>query len=88
MMVITKASVLFLLLSSLCGVAYGDDPVPLNFALITSFGEFGFNSSAGIPAIDLALEHINERQVIPGYKLQYTGVKDSKVSFAVRCCCS
>ena len=33
--------------------------IPITFSLIVSYGRFGYNSSPGIPAIDLALEHIH-----------------------------
>ena len=53
----------------------------LDFSLIVSFGLNGFNSSGAIPAIDLALERIAEREILPGYRLQYSEVQDSEVSF-------
>ena len=53
----------------------------LNFSLILSFGLDGYNSSGAIPAIDLALELIAEREVLPGYRLQYIEVLDSEVCF-------
>ena len=55
----------------------------LEFSLIISFGQDGFNSSGTVPAIDLALEHINQTdQVLPGYKLQHGRVQDSEVRFS------
>ena len=53
--------------------------IPLAFSLIVSYGRFGFNSSGNIPAIDLALEHINTAGVIGEYELQYYAAKDSEV---------
>ena len=51
------------------------------FGHITSFGKSGFNSSAAIPAVDLAMEHINNNtSILPGYKLMSTPVMDSGVS--------
>ena len=52
--------------------------IPLNFSLIVSYGRYGYNSSPSIPAIELALEHINSSGVLLDYELQYT-VKDSEV---------
>lgn len=53
----------------------------LNIMLIVSFGQFGFNSSGVIPAADIALEDINrDPDVLPGYRLVYDRVRDSKVS--------
>ena len=53
----------------------------LNFSLIVSFGLNGYNSSGAIPGIDLAVERIAEREVLPDYRLQYSEVQDSEVSF-------
>ena len=53
----------------------------LTFMLITSFGQYGFNSSGQIPAVDMALEDINSNpQVLPGYNLMYDKLRDSQVS--------
>ena len=53
----------------------------LTFMLITSFGQFGFNSSGLMPAVDMALEDINSNlQVLPGYSLMYDTLRDSQVS--------
>jgi hypothetical protein len=55
----------------------------LTFMLITSFGQFGFNSSGLMPAADMALEDINSNpHVLPGYRLMYDTLRDSQVSFA------
>jgi hypothetical protein len=52
----------------------------LTFLFITSFGQFGFNSSGAIPAVDMALESINsDASVLPGYNLVHDGVRDSQV---------
>ena len=52
----------------------------LTFMLITSFGQFGFNSSGVIPAADMALEGINnDPNILQGYKLVYDKVRDSQV---------
>ena len=53
----------------------------LTFALITSFGQFGMNSSGVVPAIDMALRDINNSSgLLPGYTLAYDRVRDSQVS--------
>ena len=53
----------------------------LTFMLITSFGQFGFNSSGGLPAAEMALEDINnDPDVLPGYNLVYDSVRDSQVN--------
>lgn len=57
------------------------EAVPVYFSFVTSFGRFGFNASDIIPAVDLALEHINSRSdLLAGYELGYLSVRDSKVS--------
>ena len=53
--------------------------IPITFSLVVSYGRFGFNSSPGIPAIDMALEHIHSSGVLGEYKLQYSTVRDSEV---------
>eukprot|EP00731_Ephydatia_muelleri_P036321 Em0235g2a len=51
----------------------------LTFALITSFGQFGMNSSGVVPAIDMALRDINNSSgLLPGYTLAYDRVRDSQ----------
>ena len=53
----------------------------LTFAMITSFGQFGMNSSGVVPAIDMALRDINNSSgLLPGYTLAYDRVRDSQVS--------
>ena len=52
--------------------------------LIISYGEFGFNSSGGLPAAEMALEAINDDpDMLPGYNLVYDRVRDSQVSPAL-----
>ena len=69
----------FVLELFVASLAHGADPVPLSFSLITSFGEFGYNSSPSVPAIEVALDRINQTQVLPGYRLQYTEIRNSQV---------
>ena len=48
--------------------------------LITSFGEFGFNSSGAVPAADLALNDVNRKtNLLPGYRLVYDKPRNSQV---------
>ena len=53
----------------------------LTFMFITSFGQFGFNSSGALPAADIALEDINSdhNNILQGYNLLYDEVRDSQV---------
>ena len=52
----------------------------LTIMLITSFGEFGFNSSGAIPAADVALDGINgNNSMLPGYRLVYDKPRNSQV---------
>ena len=68
-------------LSSLIAVCGGQAEHNLTFMLMTSFGQFGFNSSGLMPAADMALEDINSNpQVLPGYSLTYDTLRDSQVS--------
>ena len=51
----------------------------LTFMFVTSFGQFGLNTSGVVPAADLALEDINANpDILPGYNLVYDRVRDSK----------
>lgn len=51
------------------------------FGHITSFGEHGFNSSGAVPAVELAVEHINNNShILAGYTLASTPVMNSGVS--------
>ena len=53
---------------------------PVYFSLIISGGENGsFRSSGGIPSIDIALEAVQSRRILPGYNLTYDRVRNSKV---------
>ena len=52
----------------------------LTFMLMTSFGQYGFNSSGFIPAADMAIQDINRNShVLPGYSLNYDVLRDSQV---------
>ena len=66
---------------------FGDDPaaeqrIPLLFSYISNFRTDGqFIASGGIPAVDLALEHINfNSTILSNYTLGYTTVLNSDVS--------
>eukprot|EP00731_Ephydatia_muelleri_P010456 Em0005g1042a len=53
------------------------------FGHITSYGESGFNSSGAVPAVELAVEHVNNNtSILAGYKLVSTPVMDSEISYA------
>ena len=52
----------------------------LTFMFITSFGQFGLNSSGVVPAADMAIRDINSRSgLLPGYRLMYDSARDSQV---------
>ena len=54
----------------------------LTFMFVTSFGQFGLNTSGVVPAADIALEDINANpDILPGYNLVYDIVRDSQVGF-------
>ena len=52
---------------------------PVYFSLIVSRGEHGYNSSGVIPAIDIALEEIEQSQLLRDYNLTYVTAQNSKV---------
>ena len=53
----------------------------LTFMMIVSYGQHGLNSSGALPAVDMALEHINsDPDILSGYNLMYDKVRDSMVS--------
>ena len=55
-----------------------DGTCPLFFGLLSSFGGV-FRSSGCIPAVQVALDEINnDSSILPGYSLHYT-LKDSQV---------
>ena len=73
---------LVLLQSSKAEVQFTQTNQNLTFMFVTSFGQFGLNSSGVVPAADLALERINNySDILPGYNLVYDQVRDSQVSF-------
>ena len=49
------------------------------FSLVVSYGEYGFNSSGAIPAINIALEQIRSNTILPGYNLTYEVERNSQV---------
>ena len=58
-----------------------DNKIPLHFSYITTITG-AFKASGGIPAVDMALEEINNNtDVLRNYTLKYTTVLDSGVSF-------
>ena len=52
---------------------------PVYFSLIVSRGEHGYNSSGVIPAIDIALQQIEEQQILRNYNFTYATDQNSKV---------
>lgn len=57
----------------------GESIKNLTFMFITSFGQFGLNTSGVVPAANLALGDINaNRDILPGYNLVYDRVRDSQ----------
>ena len=55
------------------GQGAAQEKAVLTFALHVSFGEDGFNSSGVIPAVNLALDHINTNpNLLSSYTLEYT----------------
>ena len=63
----------------LLGFGVVDGTKPVYFSLIISGGENGYRSSGGIPSIDIALEAVQSRQILPGYNLTYDRTRNSKV---------
>jgi len=67
------------LLAHLDAVRSSDQKPVVYFSLIVSYGEFGFDSSGGIPAVNISLNYIHRNQILPGYQLMYERVLNSKV---------
>ena len=58
----------------------------LTFMFVTSFGQFGLNSSGVVPAAEMAIRDINSRSgLLPGYTLAYDSVGDSQVGSIYAC---
>ena len=79
----TRVLILVMLMSSQ-QQAYcqsNDSRIPLYFSYITTkTGDYV--GSGAIPAVDLALEQINnDSSILPNYILQYTDILDSNVSW-------
>ena len=56
----------------------------ITFMLIASFGEYGFDSSGGIPAVDVALDDIYQNSsMLPGYRLVYDKPRNSQVTIKI-----
>ena len=69
-----------IVLFACAGVEISSTEHNLTIMLITSFGEFGFNSSGAIPAADVALDGINgNNSMLPGYRLVYDKPRNSQV---------
>lgn len=83
-MPVTEVHLLMFFLSGGALVSVGSSDTTnftnLTFMLIISYGEHGFNSSGALPAIEMALEDINDNSsVLPGYKLDYDRIRNSQV---------
>ena len=52
---------------------------PVYFSLIVSRGEHGFDSSGVLPAIDIALDQIEDQQILRNYNLTFAREQNSKV---------
>ena len=74
-----NAAIVFIAAALIIGVSAGSDPKTVYFSLIFSGGEKGYNSSGAVPAIDLALEAVQRRQLLPGYNLTYDKIRNSQV---------
>ena len=69
-----------LLWFSLLQTSEGQSNRNVTFMFVTSFGQFGPNTSGVVPAADIALEDINANpDILPGYNLVYDVVRDSQV---------
>ena len=72
----------------LAGIGCVQSAANLTFMFITSFGQFGLNTSGVVPAADMAIRDINSRSgLLPGYSLMYDSVKDSQVSVCIERWC-
>ena len=67
-------------------VSAEDNIKQVYFSLIYSGGEYGYKSVGGIPAIDIALEAIEDQQLLPGYNLTYDTPRNSKVKYSYLLC--
>ena len=74
-----RAAALFIAIVLLLHQDVQSDDKPVYFSLIVSRGENGFNSSGSIPAIEIALETIKNKAVLPGYNLSHEAARNSKV---------
>ena len=81
-----KAAALVIVTCLTCtsGTPTENDTKPaVYFSLIVSGGENGFKSSGIVPGIDIALEAVEDKQLLPHYNLTYeTPPRNSKVQLA------
>ena len=78
-----RAAALFIAIVLLLHQDVQSDDKSVYFSLIVSRGENGFNSSGSIPAIEIALETIKNKTVLPGYNLTHEAARNSKVYIRV-----
>ena len=71
--------VVFMLVFFTLFVIHAHATKPVYFSLIISRGEHGYNSSGVIPAIKIALEQIEDQQILRDYSLTYVTEQNSKV---------
>ena len=71
------------ILSTAVSLVSGQDSSNVYFSFIVSNGEYGYRSSGAVPSIDIALEAVQDLQILPGYNLTYETVRNSKVCLAI-----
>ena len=74
------SSCIYILYVLTCEVSSPANDTKVYFSFIVSGGENGFSSLGGIPSIDLALEGVEKKGLLPGYNLTYDNISDSKVN--------
>lgn len=77
------ATAVIIALTAVTQTCLASSPDKVYFSLIVSYGEFGFNSSGAIPAVNVALEYINRSQILPGYELTYERARNSQVQLRI-----
>ena len=76
--------VVLFVLPSLAYSTQQQERKPLYFSYITSLTGKGFTANSGIPAVELAVDWINNSsQLLQNYTLNFRGIFDSKVSMII-----
>ena len=74
-----------LMLSAVTGVVCSHGVLrQVYFSYIVSNGEHGYRSSGAVSAIDIALETVQQLQILPGYNLTYDVVKNSCIHTKIK----